>query len=55
MVDVVLEFGFYVFFVGILIFKNVEDFCEMVWCVLCDRFFVEMDLFYLVFVFKCGK
>lgn len=47
--------GFYLLFFGIVIFKNVIIVKEVVWKCLFDCMLVEMDLFYLVLMFYCGK
>lgn len=50
-----LDFGFYISFSGIVIFFKVEFIYDCVCQVLEDCFLVEIDCFFLVFVFCWGK
>lgn len=55
LVWVVLDLGFYLLMLGIVVFLCLIEICEIFVVVLCDCILVEIDVFYLVFLFYCGK
>lgn len=55
MVEVVIEFGFYIFLLGIVIFKFVVELQEVVKVIFFEWMFIEIDFLWLVLVLYCGK
>lgn len=53
-VEVCLEMGFEISFVGMVIYKKLMEFWVVVKEVFFDCFLVEIDVLYLSFYFKCG-
>lgn len=54
MVCICVDVGYYFFFVGNVMFKNVQNLCDVFKVILLDCIFVEMDVLFFIFVLLWG-